>query len=244
MNAVLGAMASVALAALVALSAYSGAAVLAAAVALVVLGTAVGWPTLLDLPGPRGSAVVVALTGFAGVALALAVQHQARPLAWFAAMIAIGVLLAFAREIVRPAPRDGLVESLTGTLAGQVVAVLAAGWLLVPRTGLGAAGVLVAAAAVGAARLSTALPWTGLVTGWVGLAVGMGAAALAARLAVPGQVGAGLLIGVAVAGVVAGLDRLLSVVQESRGSAALVAGAAAPVAAAGVVAYAVARLFV
>jgi hypothetical protein len=62
-------------------------------------------------------------------------------------------------------------------------------------------------------------------------------------VAVPDQLGAGLLIGAAVAGVVAGLDRLLSAAQESRGSAALVASAAAPVAAAGVVAYAVARLF-
>jgi hypothetical protein len=242
-NAVLGALASVALAALVALSAYSGVAVLAAAVALVVLAAALGWPSLFELPGPRGSTVVIALVGWAGVGLALAVQDRVRPLAWFAVMLALGVLLAFGREIVRPAPRDGLVESLTGTLAGEVVAVLAAGWLLVPRTALGAAGVLVAAAAVGAARLATALPGPGAVTGWVGVAAGTAAAAGAALLAVPAQIGAGLLIGAAVAGVVAGLDRLLSPAQESRGSAALVASAAAPVAAAGMVAYAVARLF-
>jgi hypothetical protein len=76
------------------------------------------------------------------------------------------------------------------------------------------------------------------------VAAGTAAAAGAAQLALPGQIGPGLLIGVAVAGVVAGLDGLLSAAQESRGSAALVASAAAPVAAAGVVAYAVARLFV
>jgi hypothetical protein len=243
-NAVLGALASVALAALVALSAYSGSAVLAAAVALVVLGVALGWPALFELPGPRGSGAAVALTGFAAVALALVVQHRARPLAWFAGMLAVGILLAFVREILRRAPRDALVESLTGTLAGQVVAVLAASWLLVPRTALGAAGVLVAAAALCAARLTTALPWSGAVTGWVGLALGMGAAALAAQLTVPRQLGAGVLIGVAVAGVVAGLDRLLATAQESRGSAALIASAAAPVAVAGVVTYAVARLFI
>lgn len=244
MNAVLGALASVALAALVALSAYSGTAVLTAAVALVVLVTALGWAALFDLPAPRGSGVAVAAAGWAGVGLALAVQHRVRPLAWFAALLAFAVLLAFTREIVRGVPRDALVESLTGTLAGEVVALLAAGWLLVPRTALGNTGVLVAATAVGAARLTTALPWSGAVAGWAGVAAGTVAAAGAAAFAVPSRLAAGLVIGAAVAAVVAGLDRLLTATQESRGAAALVASSSAPVAVAGVVAYAVARLFV
>ena len=243
MNAVLGALASVALAALVALSAYSGTAVLAAAVALVVLCAALGWPALFGLPGPRGSGAAVAVAGWAGIALALAVQDRVRPLAWFAALLAFAVLLAFAREMVRPVPRDGLVESLTGTLAGEVVTVLAAGWLLVPRTALGSAGVLVAATAVAAARLPAALPWSGAVTGWAGLVVGTVAAAVVGRLAIPSQFGAGVLVGVAVAAVAAGLDRLLSGALDRRGAATLIASAAAPVAASGVVAYAVARLF-
>jgi hypothetical protein len=242
-NAVLGALASVALAALVALSAYSVTAVLAAALALVVLCVALGWPALFRLPGPRGSSAAIAVAGWAGIALALAVQERVRPLAWFAALLAFAVLLAFVREIVRPVPRDGLVESLTGTLAGEVVAVLAAGWLLVPRTALGTAGVLVAAVAVAVARLPGALPWPGALTAWGGLVAGTVAAVVTARLAVPSQLGAGVLIGVAVAGVVAGLDRLLSGAPDTRGAAALIASAAAPVAASGVVAYAVARLF-
>lgn len=243
MNAVLGALASVALAALVALSAYSGTAVLAAALALVVLCLALGWPALFGLPGARGSGIAVAIAGWAGVALALAVQGRVRPLAWFAALLALVVLLAFVREIVRPVPRDGLVESLTGTHAGEVVAVLAAGWLLVPRTALGTAGVLVGAAAVAAARLPAALPWSGALTGWAGLVSGTIAAVVAGRLAVPSHLGAGLLIGLAVAGVAAALDRLLADAAGSRGAAVLIASAAAPVAASGVVAYAVARLF-
>jgi hypothetical protein len=242
-NAVLGALASVALAALVALTAYSGSAVLAAAVALVVLCVALGWPALFGLPGQRGSAAAIAVAGWAGIALAIAVEDRVRPLAWFAGLLAFAVLLAFGREIARPVPRDGLVESLTGTLAGEVVAVLAAGWLLVPRTALGNGGVLIAAVAVAAARLPSALPWSSAVTGWVGLVAGTVAALVAGRLAVPSQFGAGVLIGVAVSAVVAGLDRLLTGAPDTRGATGLVAAAAAPVAASGVVAYAVARLF-
>jgi hypothetical protein len=242
-NAAVGAVASAALAGLVALSAYSGSVVLALAVGLVVLATALGWSALFDLPSPLGSAVLVGVAGGAAVVLALAVQHEARPLAWFAALVAACVLAAFVREIVRRPPREALVESLTGTLAGEVVVVLGASWLLVPRTGVGGVGVLLAAVAVGVARLVTALPLSAPLTGWVGLGAGTAAAMIAAAIVSPVHLGPGALIGVAVAAVVAGLDRLLAHAQLTRGTAALVASSAAPVAAAGVVAYAIARLF-
>jgi iron complex transport system permease protein len=242
-NAALGAVASVALAGLVALAAYSGAFVLALAVGLVVLATALGWSALFDLPSPVGSAVLVAAAGLAGVGLALAVQHEARPLAWFAALVAACVLAAFVREIVRRPPREALVESLTGTFAGEVVVVLGASWLLVPRTEVGGVGVLLGAVAVGVARLATALPLSGSLIGWIGLLAGTAGAVAAAAVVSPVHLGPGALIGVAVAAVVAGLDRLLAHAQATRGTAALLASSAAPVAAAGVVAYAVARLF-
>ncbi len=243
MNAVLGALASAALAGLLAVSAYSGTAVLAAAVALVVLAIALGWSALFDLPSPIGSGVLVALSGWAAVVLALAVQHQARPLARFAGIVAVAVLAAFVREILRRAPREALVESLTGTFAGEVVVVFGAAWLLVPATGVGGHGVLVAAVAVAAARLATALPWPGSVTGWIGLGAGTVAALITTQMAAPVHLAPGALIGVAVAAVVAALDRLLASAQATRGTAALVASSAAPVAAAGIVAYAIARLF-
>jgi hypothetical protein len=242
-TAVLGALVSVALAGLVAVSAYAGVTVLAAAIALVILVTALGWAALFDLPGRWGSGVVVAVAGWAGVVLALAVQQRVRPLAAFAGLLAVAVLGAFVHELLRRAPREALVESLTGTFAGEVVVVLGAAWVLVPRTGVGGAGVLAGAVAVGAARLATALPWPGSVTGWIGVGAGTVGAMIAANLAAPVHLGPGALIGVAVGAVVAGLDRLLSLPAVGRGAAALVASSAAPVAAAGVVAYAVARLF-
>lgn len=243
MTAVLGALASVALAGLVAVSAFSGPTVLAAAVALVVLVTALGWAALFDLPGRLGSGTVVALAGWAGVLLALVVQQRVRPLAAFTGLLAAAVLAAFVHELLRRAPREALVESLTGTFAGEVVVVLGAAWVLVPHTTVGVAGVLVGAVAVAAARLATALPWSGSVTAWIGVAVGTAAATITAQLSTQVQLGPGALIGLSVAGVVAGLDRLLALPAVGRGSAALVASSAAPVAAAGVVAYAVARLF-
>ena len=243
MNAALGAVASAALAGLVALAAYSGSWVLALALGLVVLATALGWSALFDLPSPLGSAVLVGGAGFAGVVLALAVEHEARPLAWFAALVAACVLAAFVREIVRRPPREALVESLTGTLAGEIVVVLGASWLLVPRTGVGGVGVLLGAVAVGVARLATALPISGAVTGWIALGAGTAAAMAVAQVVSPVHLGPGALIGVAVAAVVAALDRLLAHAQLTRGTAALVASSAAPVAVAGVVAYAMARLF-
>ena len=243
MKAVLGALASAVLATLVALSAISGSFVLALTVGFVVLVTAWGWGQVFDLPSPLGSGVLVGAAGWAGIVLALVVQHQPRPLAWFAALVAACVLAAFVREIVRRPPREALVESLTGTLAGEVVVIFAASWLLVPRTGVGGVGVLLGAVAVGAARLATALPYFPAVTGWIAIAAGTAAAVAAAAIVSPVHLGPGALIGLAVAAVVAGLDRLLAHPQAARGAAALVACSAAPVAAAGVVAYAVARLF-
>ncbi|HEX2804831.1 MAG TPA: hypothetical protein VHN80_01505, partial [Kineosporiaceae bacterium] len=64
MTAVLGVIASVALAALIAVAAWIATPLLlAAAVGLAVLLLAVGWGSLLELPAPRGSAVAVALIG-------------------------------------------------------------------------------------------------------------------------------------------------------------------------------------
>ncbi len=242
MTAVLGALGSAALAALVAVAAYSGPMVVGAAVAVAVLALAAGWADLLDLPDARGTGAVLGLTGLLAAAAGVYSVDRPRPLTAFAALLAFSVLAAFAHELLRRGGRADLVESVTGTLSGQVVAVLGAGWVLVPTTRLGVQGVLVAAAAVVAARAATALPWP-RVAGWLALPAGAGAASLAAALYTPGFVAAGAVTGLAVAAVVAGLDRLLAV-QPAPSVAGLAAAAAAPVTAVGTVAYAVARLLV
>lgn len=243
MTAVVAAVLSVAAAALIALAGYAGPAILAASVALSVVALAAGWGPMLDLPHLRGTAVLVGSTGLAAVGIALVVSETATPLAAFAGVVAGAVLAAFAHELVRRDGRQEVVESITGSLSGQVLAALAAGWLLLPYTSAGVQGVLVAAAAVGSARLATALPWRMLVTAWVGFAFGVVGATVSALLVGRIPIGTAATIGVAVAGAVAALDRLLTSDLAARHHPGLLAAAAAPVCAAGTVGYAAVRLF-
>lgn len=241
---------SVAGAGLIAVAGYTSGWILAAAVALSVLGLAAGWGPLLHLPHPAGTSVVVAVTGIAGLVVAALVRDQSRPLEAFAAVVALAVLAAFGHELARRDGRPDVVESITGTLAGQVMAILAAGWLLLSQPWQGTVtqtegrhAVLVAAVVVAAARLASALPWGLAVTGWVGFALGVGAAGVTSVLVDGVGAGRAITTGVTVAGVAAAIDRLLGAELEGdRRSVALLAASAAPVAAAGTVAYAAARI--
>lgn len=242
MTAVLAALTSIALAALIAVAGYAGPALLAAAAAVAVLAVALGWGTLLDLPAPRGSGIVVALTGWAGIGTAAIASSQAGPLAAFSSLLAFSVLVSFVHELARRDGRVDLVESVTGTVSGQVVAVLSAGWTLVPMTVLDVQGIVVGAVALAAARLATAVPLPARFVGWVSFAAGAAVGSAVAWFLVPGRVGAAAACAAAVAAVAAALDRLLSAQPSARSGLAMVAAAAAPVTAVGTVTYAMARL--
>jgi hypothetical protein len=241
-NAVLGAGVSAAVAALLTAAAYSGAPLLAAAVAVAVLAAAAGWPYLIDLPDTVGTSLVVAVTGLIAAGLALWAQDRVRPLEFFAALIALSVLLAFGHELVRGGRRTDLVESLTGTLSGQVLAVLAAGWVLVPTSPVGREGVVLAAVTVTAARCAAVLPLPARIRGWAALALGTVAGAVASRMLFAGDLTTGAVIALCVAGVVAALDWLFAAQEGARHGAGLLAAGAVPVTAVGTVAYAVARV--
>jgi hypothetical protein len=243
-TAVLAALASVVLAALLVLAGYAGGSVLAVAAALIVVVMAIGWGPLLQLPDPRGTSLMIALTGWVAIGLAEWGVPQARPLAALAVVVAFAVPAAFAHELLRRDGRPELVESVTGTLSGQVAAVLSAGWVLLPGTAPELGGLIVAAVALGAARLVGGLPLPPPVAGWTSLVVGAAAGAVAAFSLVEETVQACIAAAVAVAGVVAGLDRLLRAQVETAkpGSVGLLATAAAPVSSVGLVAYTVIRL--
>lgn len=242
MTAVLAALASVALAGLVGVAGVLNPPLLAAAVGLVVLVVALGSGSLLGLPHPNGSSLLVLVSGWVGVAAAAFAPGGTDPLSLLAGLLAVSVLLAFGHELLRRDGRVDLVESVTGTVSGQVCALLASGWVLLPETSLGRAAIFVAAVAVGTARAATAVPLPAVVAGWVPLAAGTVAAVVAAQFTDPVRLLPAVVTGVTVSAVVAGLDRLLRHAPGGGTPLGVLSTAAAPVAAVGTVAYAVSRL--
>ena len=242
MRTIRPAVATVALTAVLAGCGYAGTAFLAAAILLAVAGLAAGWGRLLALPHPRGSGAVVALSGVVAVVTAVVSAGRDHPLAPFAVILALSVLAAFGHELLRKDGRPRLVDSVTGTFAGEVLAVLGAGWLLLPGSRTGVNGVAVAAAAVVAARLATALPWPLRITGWIALLGSAAFGGIAAVLLPEFDLWPGALIGACVGVVVAAVDRTLMYQPAARSWPAVAAVAVAPVLAAGTAAYTVARV--
>jgi hypothetical protein len=208
---------------------------------MAVLLLAVGWARLLDLPAPRGTAAVIVVTGWTAAALAVRAAGMTRPLAPFAALLALGVLLAFGHELVRRERHD-LVESVTGTLSGQALALLGGGWVLLPTTPLSLTALTTAAVAAVAARLASLAPVPPAFVGWVSLGAGAVVGGIAGAIVDLSRFGSLILMSVVVAAVVAALDRLVLQVLPGRGVPAALAGGAAPLLAVGTAAYAVARL--
>ncbi|WP_182112263.1 MULTISPECIES: hypothetical protein [unclassified Actinotalea] len=163
-----------AVAAIVGGAAVVGGPALVAGAGLLALVLAVGWPVLLDLPSRLGSGVVIALGGAGGVVAVTATQG-APVLRALPIVIALAVLLAFANELARQDGRTRLVESVTGTVAGVLVASAAAGWVAAGRTPGGASLVVSGAfaLAVGAAVSAVHLG------GWTAAAVTTTAAVIA-----------------------------------------------------------------
>lgn len=234
-------------AAVLAVAGYAGTPVLAGAAGLIVLALAIGWGDLLRLPHRPGTTTLVLVLGVIGlVAGAVAVSPGVdvdQPLSVFAGVMAIAVLSTFAHELARRDGRHNLVESVTGTLAGQFVAVLAAGWILVGDTEAASAAVVVAAAGTAASRLVLTLPMAASMLTWVGVGAGLAASVVASF--VVGEVSpvTAVAVGIAVSGVGIAVDRLVdSEGLMTRLQPGTLARAAAPVAAAGTAAYAIFRI--
>jgi hypothetical protein len=239
----IAALVSVALAALIVVAGCAATPpLLAAAVGLVVLVLAIGWAGLLGLPARLGSATMIVLTGWSAAALAVRATEMARPLAPFAALMAVSVLLAFGRELTRRDGRRDLVESVTGTLSGQALALLGGGWILVPTTRLALTALVVAVVAATASRLVAFMPLPPHVLGWAALVGGVVAGTAVGAVLDLARVLSLLLLAAAVAAVAAGLDRLVLTVARGRGVPAALSVGAVPLLAVGTMTYTVARL--
>lgn len=230
-------------AALVAGAAVLDEMLLVGAACALALALAIGWPVLLDLPARLGSAVVIALGGAGGV-LAVTATRGEPFLRDLPVVVALAVLLAFVNELARQDGRRRLVESVTGTVTGVLVATCAAGWVATGRTPAGASLVVTGAVALAVGAAVSAVP----LGGWLGVLATTVAAVLAG-----GAVGAVMPMVDALSGAVLGLgtgilvaalhvlfDRLPALRRRTAGIAALTL----PVAVSGILVYVVGRVLV
>jgi len=226
----------------VAAAAYAGTLYLTAVAAVLVLLLAVGWVSLLRLPARGGPTLVIALTGLGGVAVAWATPDEP-VLRYLPLVIAMGLVLAFLSEMLRRGGRTRLVESVSGTVTGVVVAVACAGWVAAGRSEAGAALVVTSAVGLAVASAVSALP---IAARWAGSLVGValaGAAGAGTAFAVPTIEPVTGLVAGAVGGLVVASLRLLFEQQPalSRRRAGI-AALAVPVAVAGMMVFVVGRV--
>ena len=230
-----------ALSAVLVLAAASGQFAAAVAVVLVVVAVTSGWPALLSLPSPRGTASVVGGTGTAGVVVVLLTPGDPR-LRALPVVLAVAVLGAFVHQLLRRDGRPRVVDGLSGAVAGLVVTGMASGWLAALSGTHGLQLVAAAGAAVGVGSLSAALSLPVRLRGLVGLVLATAVGALVA-LPEPGvRTLAGGVLGLAAGVVVVLVHGVLLPLTSSRRHLAGAALGAAPVAACGVLVYALGRV--
>jgi len=231
------------LAAAVAVAGYLGGLPLSITAAVLAVVFALGWPTLAGLPFVPGSAAVVALggVGAVGVVHVTATQPFLRDLP---VVFAASILLAFLNELLRRDGRTRLVESVSGTVAGTLVAVAVAGWVAIGATPGGEPIVVVGALALAVGSAVVALP----LTPWVGALVTAGAAAGAGALGgllLPGvDPVAGAVLGLAVGILVATLHALFDQLPSLQRRWPSLAAVTLPVTVTGILVYVVGRVLV
>ncbi|UZN02805.1 hypothetical protein [Cellulomonas sp. S1-8] len=120
------------LAAVVAVAGYLGVLPLAGVSGALVLVLTVGWPALAALPFRPGAGAVVALGGLGSVAAVTFTAEQPY-LQHMALVLAGAVVLAFVNELLRRDGRLRMVESVSGTVAGTVLASCVTGWVATAR---------------------------------------------------------------------------------------------------------------
>ena len=210
---------------------------------LLAVGFAFGWPVLVSLPSRPGSTAVVALGG-AGAVVIVHLTAGEPPLRDLPVVFAFSILLAFVNELLRGGGRERLVESVSGTVAGTLVAAAAAGWVATQRTPGGEELVIAGALALAVGSAVAALP----LKPWLGAGVTVGSALAAgalAGLALPGfDPLAGGLLGVAVGLLVAALHQLFDRLPVLSRLPASVAAIILPVTVTGILVYVAGRVLV
>lgn len=214
-----------------------------AAVAVTGVLLARGWPTLFELPSPKGVIAVISAASV-GAAVTAGVVRDAPLLRWVPVAVALGVIAAFAHQLLRTDGRGQLTRALVGTVSAVVLIGTGVPYvgLAVPADGPAVTtvtllGVVIAVLAEEAARWARLRPY--IVIAAILLSAGAGAA-LAGPLALTVPIGA------AAGGLGALVSQSIRRVLEPLPGADMVRGsvavAAVSVLAPGVVAYVLERI--
>jgi hypothetical protein len=237
------AVVTAALAAAVAVAGYFGGLPLTVTAAVLALAFALGWPSLVGLPFRAGSTVVVAVGGIGAVVVVHLTPEQ--PYLRFLPVVFAGaVLLSFVSELVRRDGRERLVESVSGTVTGTLVAVAAAGWVATGSTPGGEPLVVIGALALAVGSAVVALhlaTWLGAVVTSLAAA---GAGALGGLILPDMDVVPGLVLGLAVGVLVATLHVLFDELPALSRAWPSLAAVTLPVTVTGTLVYVVGRVLV
>ena len=239
-------VAVVALAGLLTITAFSGPAMLALAVALAAGVIAWGWAGLLGLPSPRGTTLVVAVGSAGAIGTVLATTDDPY-LAWVPAALAGSMIVAFIHQLARRDGRPRLVESIASTITAIAIVVSGASLVALPRTTHGAWVVAIASVAVAVSAITDLAGGSRRVVAWLlplaMLAGGFAAILVGHRLGALGW-GAAALLGVLAAGVSHAVRRVLSSLPAISSARSQLVSASASVLTGGVVVYVVGRLLI
>ena len=232
-----------AMAALVGVAGYAGVPVLAAAVLLVDAVLLWGWTLLLDLPAPRSTTAALGLAAVATL-LSVALTRDEPYLQWLPLAAAGSVLACFAHQLLRRDGRPRLVESLGGEVTALALLVCAAAAVALPRTPGAADSSLTLGVAVVATSLVELVRLPERLYAALATVSATAAAALAAGLAPHTTAVFGAGLGLCVAVIAVGVRRLLLAQPAAGDPRSALTLAAAPLAAGGMLAYVLTRLFI
>ena len=243
MNPSTRATATFAAATVVAVTGYFGTRYLAIGVSAVIALAAFGWPRLLRVYHRRVSSTIIAATGAISV-VAVGLGRGEPYLRYAVAAAAAAVLMSLGAEVFFPSPPGRAVTSVTGMMAGALVAVSASAWVAANRTP-GAADLVVAgAAAIAVTGIVSVLTRSATVNAVAGLVLGTACGGALGYTLDSISWGGGALVGVVGAASVVIVNELVTREPSPRHVMAAIASGITPVLSAGVLVYLGGRLLV